>query len=233
MFIERLCAAYVEAESIGGIPAEKLFEEASIFFVPMVNPDGVDLATGLLDAGPYYERALSFAKQYPSIAFPTGWKANLNGVDLNLQYPAGWEQAREIKAAQGYTRPGPRDYVGTGPLTEPESRALAAFTRNHDFDLILAYHSQGQVIYWKFLDMEPPGARELADLFAQLSGYTVEDTPYASSFAGYKDWFIQDYNRPGFTIEVGLGENPLPISQLPQIYRDNVGILAQAPGVQP
>lgn len=233
LFIERLCAAYVEAESIGGIPAEKLFEEASIFFVPMVNPDGVDLATGLLDAGPYYERALSFAKQYPSIAFPTGWKANLNGVDLNLQYPAGWEQAREIKAAQGYTRPGPRDYVGTGPLTEPESRALAAFTRNHDFDLILAYHSQGQVIYWKFLDMEPPGARELADLFAQLSGYTVEDTPYASSFAGYKDWFIQDYNRPGFTIEVGLGENPLPISQLPQIYRDNVGILAQAPGVQP
>ena len=57
------------------------------------------------------------------------------------------------------------------------------------------------------------------------SGYSVEDTPYASGFAGYKDWFIQDYNRPGYTIEVGLGESPLPLSQFDSIYRDNVGIL--------
>ncbi len=53
----------------------------------------------------------------------------------------------------------------------------------------------------------------------------MADTPYNSSFAGYKDWFIQDYNRPGFTIEAGIGVNPLPISQFDEIYRDNIGIL--------
>lgn len=42
---------------------------------------------------------------------------------------------------------------------------------------------------------------------------------------GYKDWFIQIYNRPGYTIEAGLGENPLPISQFDKIYKDNIGIL--------
>jgi len=53
----------------------------------------------------------------------------------------------------------------------------------------------------------------------------VADVPYASSFAGYKDWFIQTYDSPGYTIEAGLGTNPLPISQFNEIYRDNIGIL--------
>ena len=58
-----------------------------------------------------------------------------------------------------------------------------------------------------------------------MSGYRLENTPYNSSFAGYKDWFIQNYNRPGFTIEAGLGVNPLPISGFDKIYHDNLGIL--------
>ena len=57
------------------------------------------------------------------------------------------------------------------------------------------------------------------------SGYTVENVPFNSSFAGYKDWFIQDYNKPGFTIEAGIGQNPLPISQFDEIYKNNLGIL--------
>lgn len=58
-----------------------------------------------------------------------------------------------------------------------------------------------------------------------LAGYLVKNVPFNSSFAGYKDWFIQDYNLPGYTIEAGLGANPLPIFQFDEIYYDNVGIL--------
>ena len=64
--------------------------------------------------------------------------------------------------------------------------------------------------------------------FSRLSGYALEGTPYASSFAGYKDWFIQNFGRPGYTVEVGEGENPLPLSQFDEIYRDNLGILVTA-----
>ena len=53
----------------------------------------------------------------------------------------------------------------------------------------------------------------------------MEDTPYASGFAGYKDWYIKVFARPGYTIEVGLGENPLPLSQFDSIYERNLGIL--------
>ena len=91
--------------------------------------------------------------------------------------------------------------------------------------LTLSYHTQGEVIYWKFLDYEVPRAAEIANEFARVSGYVAEETPYGSGFAGYKDWFIQTYLKPGYTIEAGLGENPLPLSQLPDIYRDNEGIL--------
>ena len=84
------------------------------------------------------------------------------------------------------------------------------------------------MIYWQFRDYEVPGARELGEAFAAASGYALEDTPYESSFAGYKDWFIQDFRRPGYTIEVGSGINPLPIGQFDEIYADNIGILTIA-----
>ena len=146
-------------------------------------------------------------------------------MDLNLQFPAGWTNAREIKYAQGFTSPAPRDFVGFGPLTEQESLAIYNFTLEHNFRLILAYHTQGEVIYWQFQNYNPPGSLYIGNIFADVSGYSLESTPYNSSFAGYKDWFIQNYNRPGYTIEVGIGENPLPISQFNEIYNNNIGIL--------
>ena len=224
-FLENLCAAYVAGEGLAGYSAAALYERVTLTLVPMVNPDGVDLAVGELTEGGFYETAQRYAENYPAIPFPRGWKANIQGVDLNLQYPAQWEKAREIKFAQGYTSPAPRDYVGMAPLSAPESRAMYELTRALSPALTLSYHTQGEVIYWKFLDYLPPRSEEIAQRFAQVSGYTLEETPYASGFAGYKDWFIQDFNRPGYTIEAGIGENPLPIGQLPQIYRDNLGIL--------
>lgn len=146
-------------------------------------------------------------------------------MDLNLQFPAGWEQAREIKFNQGYTSPAPRDFVGFGPLTEPEALALYNFTLRHNFKLVIAYHTQGKEIYWQFQDYAPIESKEIGNRFANASGYLLAEVPFNSSFAGYKDWFLQQYQRPGYTIEAGIGQNPLPISQFDEIYRDNLGIL--------
>ena len=228
-FGEEWAAAMDAGGQIGGMDASTVADAATIYMVPMVDPDGVDLVVGAIEPGTIqYETARALAENYPDIPFPDGWKANLLGVDLNLQYPAGWLQAREIKFSQGYTRPGPRDFVGRAPLNQLESRALAGYTEYIDPALVLAYHSQGNVIYWQYGGIEVPGARELGEEFARLSGYELADVPYESGFAGYKDWFIQYFRRPGYTIEVGLGENPLPISQFDEIYRDNLPILLTA-----
>ncbi len=228
-FMEELAEAAQTDGRLYGVLAENILKAATIYTVPMVDPDGVDLVTGAIAVGTLeYEAAQRLSDNYPDIPFPQGWKANLLGVDLNLQYPAGWRVAREIKFSQGYTKPGPRDYVGRAPLNQRETIALAEYTEALDPDLVLAYHTQGQVIYWQFRDYVVPGAQKLGEEFARLSGYTLAETPYTSSFAGYKDWFIQEYRRPGYTIEVGLGENPLPLSQFDKIYRDNLGILVTA-----
>ena len=228
-FVEEFAVAIEKGGRIGGVDAEKLRNTATIYTVPMVNPDGVALVTGSITAGdPEYVQAQSIGVNFPAIPFPNGWKANLLGVDLNLNYPAGWLQARENKYAQGFTRPAPRDFVGRAPLDQFETRALAGYTEAVDPELVLAYHTQGKVIYWQFQDYEVPGARELGERFAESSGYSLEETPFLSAFAGYKDWFIKYFRRPGYTIEVGEGENPLPISQFDEIYRDNLGILVTA-----
>ena len=228
-FMEELAQAVDNGGKLYGVDARNIVKAATIHTVPLVDPDGVDLVTGAIETGTLeYETARRLADNYPNIPFPDGWKANLLGVDLNLQYPAGWLRAREIKFAQGYTKPGPRDYVGRAPLNQRESIALAKYTEALDPTLVLAYHTQGKVIYWQFQDYQVPGAQELGEEFSRLSGYTLADTPYESSFAGYKDWFIQTFRRPGYTIEAGEGENPLPITQFDEIYRDNLGILVTA-----
>lgn len=225
-FAEELAQAIQDGGTIYDRNAGEIAESATIYMVPMVDPDGVDLVVGAITEGNIqYDLARRLAQDYPSIPFPDGWKANLLGVDLNLNYPALWLQAREIKFSQGFTSPGPRDYVGRAPLNQLETRALAGYTEVLDPALVIAFHSQGKEIYWSFQDYEVPGARELGETFARASGYTLTEPAFNSSFAGYKDWFIQNFRKPGYTIEVGQGVNPLPLEQFDEIYRDNLGIL--------
>lgn len=227
-FAENYLKAYADGGSIFGRDARELFGKTTLFIVPLVNPDGVDLVNGALDETPLWHSARKIARQYPAVPFPSGWKANIDGTDLNLNYPAGWDTARETKYAQGWVSPAPRDFVGTEPLSAPESRAVFDFTAEHEFQLILAYHTQGEVIYWKYLNIEPPNGYDIGRALAAVSGYKLDDVPTESGFAGYKDWFILFYNRPGYTIEAGRGTNPLPLSQFGRIYNDNVGIMATA-----
>ena len=228
-FAEDFAEAIQTGGTVYGVDANTIAKYTTVYMVPMVDPDGVDLVVGAI--GPdtvQFDLARRLSEDYPAIPFPEGWKANLLGVDLNLQYPAGWLQAREIKFSQGFTSPAPRDYVGRAPLNQFETKALAGYTEVIDPALILAYHTQRGEIYWQFGDTPVPGARELGQEFARVSGYTLTDAPYESGFAGYKDWFIKRFRRPGYTIEAGRGENPLPLSQFDEIYRDNLGILVTA-----
>ena len=226
LFLEILCNSYVNGLPVYGQNPRRLFNEVSLYIVPMLNPDGVDLVQEAIPKNSEgYQRALQIANNYPNIPFPTGWKANIYGVDINLQFPAGWEEARRIKYSQGFTSPAPRDFVGYAPLSTPEAKAIYNFILQHNFRLMLTYHTQGEVIYWQYQNYAPSNSLEIANTFAANSGYTVANVPFDSGFAGLKDWYLQTYRRPGFTIEAGKGNNPLPLSDLSNIFEDNFGIL--------
>ena len=226
-FAEDYLKAYAFGQPIAGYDPSAVWRQSSIFLMPMVNPDGVDLVIdGLQRGNPYSADLIRW--NGGSTDFSTDWEANIRGVDLNHNYDAAWEQSREAAEAAGITGPGPTRYSGPSPVSEPETRAVVRFTQNHNFRLVLAYHSQGRVIYWNFMNMAPEEARTIGEGMSRVSGYALEEATGIASYAGYKDWFTQEYRRPGYTVEVGEGTNPLPISQFDTIYRENLGMLLYA-----
>jgi g-D-glutamyl-meso-diaminopimelate peptidase len=219
-FLEELASAHKQGKEVRGKKISRILSEVSLWLVPMVNPDGVELSLHHLQPDhPNYTQLLEWNRGSHEFH---NWKANARGVDLNDQFPAYWEVERDRRAVD---QPGERDYTGTAPLTEPEAVAMAAFTREHEFELVIALHSQGKEIYWNYRDMEPLRSIVIAEIFAEASGYRA--VKLTGSDAGYKDWFIKEFGRPGFTVEVGLGTNPLPAQSFPQMYEEVVGILLE------
>lgn len=226
-FIEDYASAYANGGNIDSFSASDLYKKTTLFAVAAVNPDGIDIVNNAI-GGSELDSVKAISDNYPNIPFPGGWKANALGTDLNLNYPAGWEEAKKIKESQGYISPAPRDFVGESPLNQPESIAMYNLTVSNNFLLTISYHTQGAVIYWKYLNYEPEKSMEIGKTLASVSGYELELVPAASGYAGYKDWFILTYNRPGYTVEAGLGENPLPIEDFDKIYKDNLPLMANA-----
>ncbi|MBU8907194.1 M14 family metallopeptidase [Desertibacillus haloalkaliphilus] len=190
-----------------------IFKEVTLVIVPMVNPDGVELVQqGIYPDHPYFEEVLYINKGARRFDH---WSSNIRGVDLNHQWPAGWD----IEAKESPQEPWPRHYSGQAPLTEPEAKAIYNITNQHQFAYVLAFHSQGQVIYWGYRGYEPDESKEMVTKLSLASSYEPIHT--ADSDGGYKDWFIQETGRPGFTIEVGNGTNPLPLSAFSEIWSNN------------
>ncbi|MEK3883592.1 M14 family metallocarboxypeptidase [Paenibacillus sp. PL2-23] len=221
-FVSELAHSYRTGEKLGGAEVSELCCETTLWAVPMVNPDGVELVQGGLDTVPPPYQA-SLLRMNGGLDDFSGWKANIRGVDLNDQFPAYWEEERKRRGVEG---PGPRDYPGLYPLSEPEAAAMAALTERVRFEAVVALHTQGREIYWNYRDFEPPQSEELARRLGAVSGYAP--IKLSGSDAGYKDWFIQNYRLPGFTVEAGYGENPLPIAAFESIYAELRPLLVES-----
>lgn len=118
--IEDLAQAYTNNEVRQGYKVRQLLDTVSIYFVSMLNPDGIELAMN----------------EKPS------WKANGRGVDLNRNYPTLYAQTIPI------SYPASQGYAGPYSFSEPETQALQNLCEMMQFEVALAYHSAGQIIYW-------------------------------------------------------------------------------------
>ncbi len=188
-----------------------------IYFIPMANPDGVNLCVqGLNSVKSVWDRRNLLKLNNGSEDFSL-WKANINGVDLNVNFDALYGTG-----AQNIKYPAAENYIGDRPFSEPETCAIRDFTLKVKPAGVVCYHCKGEVIYWKFYQK---GSllrdRILADILANITGYALEDE--AGSAGGYKDWCIMRLNIPAFTIEVGNDNfpHPFPYSELDGITAIN------------
>lgn len=192
----------------------------SIWLIPLVNPDGALLSQVGISSVDKEERAalieLNGGEDFSL------WKANGRGVDLNVNFPARWGSG-----AKNTRMAGAENYIGEYPCSEPESFALKNFTEKISPDYTLSYHTKGEEIYWYFYQSTHTCHRDkaLAEALARTTGYPLADA--GNSAGGYKDWCVQRFHIPAFTVEVGRDEyaHPLKEAALTDIIEKNQSAL--------
>ena len=213
-FLNKICALLEEKNHFCGINLKNNLENRGLMIIPCVNPDGVEISiSGSKTAGKYKNLIDETKREHPQI-----WQANARGVDLNHNYDAGWGELHELGRANGRISPNWTRYGGEFPESEPETQAIIKICSKYNFDHAIAFHSQGEEIYWKYGENIPQNSEKIAKIFALASGYTLSQPEGLAIGGGFKDWFIEKIHKPGFTIELGKGKNPLPLECLNMVY---------------
>ena len=214
LFAERLCHSIKHAELLCGVDMKRALSQLGVTIIPCVNPDGVEIAVhGANSAG-----ILSGFVDSLNCDDYSKWNANAMGVDINHNFNAGWKELRQLEEEKGIHGPAPRQFGGAYPESEAETKTLTRLCRIKQFRQCMALHSQGEELYWQYGNYSPPQASMMAKILADSCSYTLVTNAGLASYGGFKDWFISELHKPGFTMEIGKGENPLPVSQLYEIY---------------
>ncbi len=214
-FLKNFCFNMEYSKEIFGINMKDKLSERGLCIVPCLNPDGVEISTqGCESAGEYKKSVIEVSKGNTS-----DWQANARGVDLNHNYDAGWIELHSLEIENGVTGPSKTRYGGKFPESEPETISLVNLCKKSNFEHAIAFHSQGEVLYWKYGDKIPEKSEIMARIFALSSGYKLSSPEGLAVGGGFKDWFILEFNKPAFTVEIGRGKNPLVFSKLDSIYK--------------
>nr|WP_275580448.1 M14 family metallocarboxypeptidase [Metabacillus iocasae] len=218
--IDQYAYSYAKGTKIGSYHTRTILDDTAIWFVPMVNPDGVSLVQLGHKSAKRPQEVLKMNGGNTNFA---AWKANIRGVDLNKQYPANWNN---LCCNARY--PGPQNYKGTKALSEPETKALYDFTLKHNFRAAISYHSSGEILYWYFKQQGSQLSRDekLARKVSRATGYSMVPKSASGTGGGYTDWFISSQKMPAFTPEVSpyAGHQPVPLSNFDRIWKQNVTI---------
>lgn len=213
-FTDELCFSVMTGKTMCGIQVGAFLNQRGLAIVPCINPDGVEIQiNGAKSAGGYYDTVMKASGGNTS-----RWQSNAAGVDINHNFSANWEKLKKLELENGINSPAATRYGGEYPESEPESRTIASYCRTGNIEHALAFHSQGEEIYWDFGSYHDNEALKMAKIMAHSSGYKIAQPEGLACGGGFKDWFVERFKRPAFTVEVGLGENPLPASELDSIY---------------
>lgn len=190
---------------------------SSLYVLPLLNPDGVEIELhGAAAGGPLAERLL---RQNGGSTDFSHWQANARGVDLNHNYDAGFAAYRVKEREAGITGGAPTRYSGEYPFSEPETAALAALLAVLRPEAVLTLHSQGEEIFYHPVSPPIPRAAEIGARLARETGYRLGEADGMAAYGGMSDYAAEALGLRAYTLECGLGQNPLPIRAAPGIYR--------------
>ncbi|MCD4840171.1 MULTISPECIES: M14 family metallocarboxypeptidase [Neobacillus] len=206
--LENYSEAYLHGERIGSLPIA-ILDEVSIWFIPMLNPDGVTIQQNGIEGFPPEIQKELLIMNDGYIDFK-GWKANAKGVDLNRQYPAGWKKLKNDPSNPYY-----KFYKGKKPFEAREVIALKNFINKINPSIAVAYHTAGQEIFWNYKNGKHlKRDKAIAKKISKVTGYKLAKPDKDAIGGGFTDWFITSYHKPAMTIEISqlVGETSPPLS---------------------
>lgn len=209
--IDQYTVAYATNSNLGKYNVRSILSNVSIWFVPMVNPDGVTL----VQYGPNAMKNPEQVKQINKYSSNYGrWKANARGVDINRNFDARW--AGLAKGSPSWDM-----YRGPAPFSEPESKALGQFMLKYPFKSNFAIHSSGQVIFWGHNSENKARNTNLARLMAHTTGYALIKSSQTAPTGASASYFSKMTGLPSMTIEIApyAGNAPVPLSRWNDVWK--------------
>lgn len=197
---EAYCKAYRYKEFVEEYPVYDLLNRYSICFIPLVNPDGYEIALNGFEAihNPML-RQMCRMKEIPAVQ----WKYNARAVDLNRNFPS-----KTYKQQQFY------EY----PASENETRAVMRVFQEYPSLAYVDFHSRGKIIYYYRQMMSRKYNRisyRLAKYLQKLSSYELagkDEELSTSQSGGHSVHFYSEYTgNPALTIETVADGAPFPL----------------------
>ncbi|MEH7093543.1 M14 family zinc carboxypeptidase [Neobacillus vireti] len=221
--LENYAEAYQNGKRMG-FRSTDILDQVSIWFIPMLNPDGVYIQQTNLESFPADHKKQLLRMNEGSKSFKR-WKANGMGVDLNRQYPAGWKQLNHQPSNPSYAF-----YKGKRPLEAKEVIALTQFIKEIKPSIAVAYHTAGREIFWNYKNGENLNRDyKIAKRVSRLTNYKLAKPEPEAFGGGFTDWFITTYHKPALTIEISylVGDTSPPLSVFSSEWKRNkyVGLL--------
>ena len=198
------------------------------YFIPLVNPDGVTLCLNGLNSVSdenLKEYLLRLNKYSTDFSL---WKANIRGVDLNVNFDALWGEGKFVNYV-----PLPSSYCGESALSEVENINLINFIKNKNISLAISYHSKGEVVYYGFEKLnkkEFKSSKKLAKIIAKSLKYKYIQSK--NSTGGLSDYLSYKMKIPSFTIELGSDKynHPIGCDKFFEVYTNQMKMIEKIVG---
>lgn len=192
--------------------------------IPMSNPDGVEISQSLTLTEAqwkiYQNDVRSGLTTRNRTDYASLWKANGLGIDINRNFPAGWQ------SLDGRTAPSSQNYEGDAPFSTAEACVLRDYTLRYAFDATISYHATGSIIFYEYGRKQPVNdlSKSLGKAVKEITGYDMEGCD-STDGAGYKDWVMEELNIPSVTIEIGCQNAPLADREIYSVFVRNYRVL--------
>lgn len=151
--------------------------------VPMLNPDGVEIALG---------RDIAAAEKL-RLSAPSLFKNNADNVNLNANFPYLFN--RVPKSRRG----------GSAPASEPETKALIKLCLEEEFSSAISLHARGNCIFWRDKgNGETAGDKRLTECLRKCCGLEpIAPTEKVEAYSGgFENWFRCRFKKPALCVEL-------------------------------